>query len=170
MKPINYIPSLTFTSFIYPPPSHKYPPTHCAYFTVLSFTFSSKVHVQRGFSMCPRCEYALLCSVHPSLLLSLTLPSPPLLNSFQYGIVKSSTCADEMHFTIVDSLVLFSFPSSPSVRAVPLVPACSTHKCVCDHVGFMYALVSFGSCFFHLTLCCPIPCIYLQATWFCSSL
>jgi hypothetical protein len=44
-----------------PFPFHKYPPTHCTYFTVLSFVINIQVDVQKGFSVYPCCEYTLLC-------------------------------------------------------------------------------------------------------------
>jgi hypothetical protein len=45
---------------------------HCTYFSVLSFIIHSKVNVQRSFSMYPSCEFVLLRSVQPLLLLFLT--------------------------------------------------------------------------------------------------
>jgi hypothetical protein len=50
-------------------------------------------------------------------------------------ILISSTFTDVMFYDIVDAL-LFSFPFSPSYRAVLLLQICSTYEFVYDHVYY----------------------------------
>jgi hypothetical protein len=82
--------------------------------------------------MYPRCDYTLLWSVQPLLLLSLTPSLPtPFFNSFQYISFIFSAFADIVFYNIVDTLSLF-----PSSRVFPLLQTCSTSEFVYNHTCF----------------------------------
>jgi hypothetical protein len=64
----------------------KYSPNHI-YFIVLSSVINFKVNVQRDFSVCPCCKYALLWSIQPVPLLFLTASlSFPTIQQFSIYI------------------------------------------------------------------------------------
>jgi hypothetical protein len=58
-----------------------------------------------------------------------------LFNSFPYLLLCSLPA--QMNFSIVDCVILFSFPSSPEFhRVIPILITCLTHKFVYDHDWF----------------------------------
>jgi hypothetical protein len=68
----------------------------------LSFIINSKVNIQRSFSIYPSCEYALLWSVQPPLLLPFTPSLPPsIIQQLSVNIVISSICTSVKYFNIV---------------------------------------------------------------------
>jgi hypothetical protein len=73
--------------------------------------------------------------VQPLLLLSLTPSLPPLIiQQLSIHVVISSTYTDVTYFDIVDTVILFSFPSSPKFHgAIPLLQTCSTYEFVYYH-------------------------------------
>jgi hypothetical protein len=64
--------------FTLPPPQVLPPTLYLFCSPVFHFIFNSKVHVQRGFSMYPSCEYTFLWSVQP--FFTLPYPFPPTLH------------------------------------------------------------------------------------------
>jgi hypothetical protein len=78
-------------------------PTHCIYFTVLSFIINSKVNIQRGFSKYTGCE-SLLLSLTPSL-------PPPIIWQLSANIHMS---------------ILLTLYHSLFLSLLPWVPQCSS--------------------------------------------
>jgi hypothetical protein len=117
-------------SSIHPPPAQR------TYFTDLSFIFNSKVSAQGGFSVYLSCENTVLWSILSPFLLSLL---SLLFNSFQY----LSLCHLPAQISILLTIILFSFPSSPDFhRLVPLFQSSSIYECVYDPVCFVYMFSS----------------------------
>jgi hypothetical protein len=123
IKPINHIPSPSSPAFTLSPLT-SYPLT-------LYLSYSPDF----GFLMYPCCECALLWSVQPCPLLSLTL-SFPLLIIQHFSIHLCSTCTDTMYLNIIDFIILIFFPLSQFHSVVPLLKMCSIFKLPYDHVCF----------------------------------
>jgi hypothetical protein len=134
----------------------------------------------KGASWCsPILGILYFSQFYPLHYIPLAFPShSPSFQQLWTHILRSST------FTKV--MFLLSLPSFPNFHSViPLLQTCSTYMFVHDHV-FLCICLSFGSIFhiwekicclylsepdfIHLTWYPPIASIYLQTTWFHSSL
>jgi hypothetical protein len=116
MKPI----TVTLISFIRPPPSHKYLPTHTAPILQSCLSFLIFKLMFKGVSQCiPAMRILYFGPFNPFHYspLPLYLPPAPIIQQPSVYILISSTFTDVMFYNISNALA-FSFPFPPSLSSV----------------------------------------------------
>jgi hypothetical protein len=146
---------IKYIEHIYPPP-HKYPLPCRTYFATLSFMFTSKISVQRGFSMYLSCEWIYCILVSWTTFITLSWSFPPnhyysTAFSIYHYVIYLHRC--NIFWYCLLSIILFSFPSSPEFHS-------SSEFSIYAYI-YIYIYIFIYKCVYDLFLCLFIFWIYL---------